>query len=177
MYILFSCVTGEKSPALHAYLTNSSKFILLPPGDIESPLDMAQQISAVYKDQDFILNAWVKADETGTAMTFFNSLGTSLGELSYREDGLSFSSPVFPSSFKPEYIIADFQLCFYGHDAVSRALQACGLTLEAEEDGAGRETRRISSKKNVIIEIEKTETAVRYVNHLRGYAYTLEGEF
>jgi hypothetical protein len=138
---------------------------------------MAQQISAVYKDQDYILNAWVKADETGTAMTFFNSLGAGMGELSYREGALSFSSPVFPSSLKPEYIIADFQLCFYGYDALSRALKASGLALEAEKDGTDSETRRISSRKNVIIEIEKTKTAVRYVNHLRGYAYTLEGEF
>jgi hypothetical protein len=35
-----------------------------------------------------------------------------LGELSCHEGSLSFSSPVFPSSFKAEYI-ADFQFCFY----------------------------------------------------------------
>jgi hypothetical protein len=109
-------------------------------------------------------------------MSIFSSLGAGMGELSYREGSVSFSSPVFPSSLKPEYIIADFQLCFYRIDAVSRALKAGGLVLEAEKD-EGRETRRIAEGKRVIIEIDKTGTAVRYVNHLRGYSYTLEGEF
>jgi hypothetical protein len=178
-WLLVSCVTKEKSPAVLSpvYLTNSSKYILLPPGDIESPLDMVQQISAVYSGQDYLLSAWVKADETGTSMALFNSLGSGMGELSYRDGMVSFSSPVFPPSLKPEYIIADFQLCFYESGAVSRALEGCGLSLETEKDGEGREIRRIADGKKPIIEIEKTKTAIRYVNHLRGYAYTLEGEF
>jgi hypothetical protein len=139
---------------------------------------MAQQISAVYSGRDYLFYAWVKADETGTVMAIFNSFGAGMGELSYREGMVSFSSPFFPPSLKPEYIMADFQLCFYEIEAVSRALKGCGLGLETEKDGVGgREIRRISDGKKLIIEIEKTKTAIRYVNHLREYAYTLEGEF
>jgi hypothetical protein len=178
--LLVSCVTKEKNPAalLPVYLTNRAKYMLLPPGDIESPLDMVQQISARYAGQDYLFSVWVKADETGTAMAIFNSFGTGMGELSYREGMVSFSSPFFPPSLKPEYIMADFQLCFYGVEAVSRALKGCGLSLESEKDGVGGwEIRRINDGKKLIIEIEKTKTAIRYVNHLREYAYTLEGEF
>jgi hypothetical protein len=178
-WLLVSCVTKEKSPAALSpvYLTNSSKYTLLPPEDIESPLDMVQQISAVYSGQHYLFSAWVKADETGTALAIFNSLGAGMGELFYRDGMVSFSSPVFPPSLKPEYIIADFQLCFYEIGAVSRALEDCGLSLAVEKDGESREIRRIADGKKFIIESEKTKTTIRYVNHLREYAYTLEGEF
>ena len=131
---------------------------------------MAQRISASWQDKDYFFNAWVKADEAGMEMTLLNELGVSMGELSYRDGHVSLSSPVFPNSLKPEYIIADFQLCFYNTPALSLALKNCGLTLENTENG-----RRIVQGKKLIIEIEKKQNVVRLINHLRGYAYTLEG--
>jgi hypothetical protein len=110
-------------------------------------------------------------------MAVFHDFGSGLGELVYREGMVSFSSPVFPASLKPEYIVADFQLCFYGINAVSRALDEAGLRLDAEIYGNGHEIRRVMDGKKIIIEIEKTTGAVRYINKLRGYAYTLEGLF
>ena len=157
---------------LNVYLTGSSKYILLPPGNIENPLDMAQQISASYKGGDYFLNAWVKADETGMEMTFLNELGARMGELSYRNGQASFSSPVFPSSLKPEYIVADFQFCFYNTIALRKALKDCGLSFEDTGN-----SRRILQGKTLVIEIEKKPDTVRLVNHLRGYTYTLEGNF
>jgi len=174
--ILFLCcscaknTTGENQ--LNVYLTGSSKYILLPPGNIENPLDMAQQISASYGGREYFINAWVKADETGMEMTLLNELGSALGELSYRNGQVSFSSPVFPSALKPEYIIADFQLCFYNAMALSKALEACGLSLEDTGN-----SRRILQGKTLVIEVEKSQNTVRLVNHLRGYTYTLEGNF
>ncbi len=79
---------------------------------------------------------------------------------------------MFPQSFKPEYIVADFQLCFYDPDIVRRALKDCGLVLETQSN-----FRRIFEGKSLIIEIERASGAVKFVNHLRGYSYTLEGEF
>jgi hypothetical protein len=142
---------------------------------------MLQQIAGSYGGQEFLMNAWVQADESGINMSFFNSLGAGLGELSYSEGALSFSSPVFPPSLKAEYIVADFQFCFYRVDVLSRALKASGLILSAGRDEAGdgeyREFRRIFRGSALIIEIEKTPLRIRYTNHLRGYAYTLEGGF
>jgi hypothetical protein len=175
-----SCVSKGKEPVSllpPVYLTGHSKYILLLPGDIEHPLDMAQQISAVYDGRDYFLNAWVKADETEITMAVFNDFGSGMGELVYRGGMVSFNSPVFPASLKPEYIVADFQLCFYGINAVSRALHDCGLRLDTETDGNGPEIRRVMDGEKIIIEIEKTAGAVRYTNRLRGYAYTLEGTF
>ena len=163
-----ACVSGLP----HVRLTDSSEYILLPPKDIEYPLDSHQLVSASYQGKDYFLNAWVKADTTGLNITIINELGANMGELSYRRGTASFSSPVFSLPFKPEYIIADFQLCFYSAPALRRALEDCGLSLE----DAGN-SRRILQDTAVIAEIEKSQNVVKFINHLRGYAYTLEGNF
>jgi hypothetical protein len=169
-----SCVSKApvKEDRLYIHLTNSSKFFLLPCGDIEKPMDTAQRISAEWQGKDYSFNAWVKADKEGMEITLLNELGVNMGELSYRNGSVSFSSKVFPNSLKPEYIVADFQLCFYNTDALTNALKDCGLTLKNTENN-----RCITKGKTVIIEIEKSSNTVRLVNHLRGYTYTLEGNF
>jgi hypothetical protein len=156
----------------YAYLYGSAKYMLLPPENIESSIDTAQQISASYGGQDYFFNAWVKADVEGIEVTLLNELGANIGEFSYRNGAASFSSPMFPKSLKPEYIVADFQLCFYNEVSLRQALEDCGLSLESAETG-----RRILQGKTVIIEIEKSAGLVKLTNHLRGYAYSLEGEF
>jgi len=118
------------------------------------------------------MNAWVRADETGIDMTLLNEFGANMGELIWRGESVSFSSPVFPQSLNPRYIIADFQLCFYSAESLTRALEEGGLSLEETETG-----RRVIDGNTAIIEIAKSQNMVRFVNHLRGYAYTLEGDF
>jgi len=169
-----SCASGAKNrkDLLYVYLTDTSKFFLLPAGAIEKPMDMAQYISASFQNQDYLMLSWVKADETAVEMTLLNEMGATMGELSYRDGIIFFSSPLFPDSFKPEYIIADFQLCFYNTALLGRALKNCGLVLES-----GGTVRRILKGKNLICEIEKSAKMVKITNHLRGYTYTLEGDF
>jgi hypothetical protein len=169
---LYSCSSLAVDKRSYVYLADRSKFILLPSAAIEKSVDMAQHISAFYNGQSFYFSAWVLADENGIDMSLFNELGAAMGELSYSGGVVSLSSTVFPQSLKPEYIVADFQLCFYEPDLVRRALKDCGLVLEARNNH-----RRIFKEKSLIIEIEKTSGAVKLVNHLRGYSYILEGEF
>ena len=165
-----SSLSADKRP--YAYLSDRSKFFLLTPAAIEKPMDMAQHISAVYNGQSFYFSSWVLADENGLDMSLFNELGAAMGDLSYKDGVVSLSSAVFPQSLKPEYIVADFQLCFYDPDLLSRALKDCGLVLETQNNH-----RRVYKGKSLIMEIEKTSGAVKLVNRLRGYSYTLEGEF
>jgi hypothetical protein len=177
-----SCATKPKaSPWQPVYVTDKSKYILLHPADIEVPLDMPQQITGNYGEKEFVMDAWVLADAQGINMMLLNSFGAGMGELDFREEAISFSSPFLPASIKPEYIIADFQFCFYRVDALASALKSCGLTLTTELRFTGNEgpveVRIITDGKKNIIEIEKTKTAVRYRNRLRGYAYILGGQF
>jgi hypothetical protein len=142
------------------------------PGGCEKLMDMAQLISAFYGSQDIQFTAWVKADEAALDIIILNDIGVSMGELSYRDGAVLFTSSALPASLKPEYIIADFQLCFHNTDLLNLALDCCGLVLET--DGTNR---RILQKKKIIIEIEKNADKVIYKNYLRGYSYTLEGNF
>ena len=174
---LCCCSCASKSPIKEdrsfIYLTNNSKYFLLPSENIENSLDMPQRISASWQGKELIFNAWVKADESGMEMILLNEFGVNIGELSYQNGLVAFSSTLlFPKSLKSEYIVADFQLCFYNTPALRNALKDCGLTFENTGN-----TRRIFQGKNVIIEIEKNKNNIRLINHLRGYTYTLEGNF
>ncbi|MCL2129446.1 MAG: DUF3261 domain-containing protein [Treponema sp.] len=184
-FVSFACVISCKSVAkkdslgsdsLYVDITDSSKFVLLPTGGIVGAMDMVQFLSFEYGGQVYFFNAWVKANDNEIEMAFFNELGKSMGELSYRNGSANFSSPIFQrfiiQFIKPEYIIADFQFCFYDPILLARSLKDIGLVLEASEN-----SRRIFSGNEVIIEIEKTNNAVKLVNNLRGYIYTLEGDF
>ena len=115
---------------------------------------------------------WVKADETGINMILLNEMGAGLGELSFQDGAISFSSAVFPGSISPEYIVADFQLSFYNAASVGKALRDIGLSFEETEN-----SRRVLQRNNVIIEIIKSPSVIQIINHLRGYIYTLEGDF
>ena len=139
-------------------------------------MDMIQFLSAEFRGQNYFFNAWVKADENALEIALFNEMGASIGELSYMNGAVHFSSAVIPMAamryIKPEYVIADFQLSFYDPFLLDKSLRDSGLVLEINND-----SRRILSGNEAIIEIEKTENAVKFINHLRKYAYTLEGDF
>ncbi|MDR2597586.1 MAG: DUF3261 domain-containing protein [Treponema sp.] len=171
---LCSCFSqSDKNEKQHyVWLANNSKFVLLPPEKIEKSMDMAQFISASWQGSEFYLNAWVQADENGMEISLFNELGANMGSLSYKENALYFSSPVLPKSLQPEYIVADFQLCFYKTDALSEALEKCGLVLEIDKT-----IRRIQKGNDIIIEIELKQDTVILKNNLRGYSYALGGDF
>ena len=173
---LVSCATQEKRSHAPVFITDRLQFILLPAMEIEKPMDGAQRITGSFGDQNFLMEAWVRADETGIDMAFFNSLGAGMGNFSFTDKAVSLASPVFPRNFKAEYLAADFQFCFYNPHALKHALESLGLVFQVE-NGAYTEIRKIIAGKDTIIEIQKTVNQVRYVNILRGYSYTLDGVF
>jgi hypothetical protein len=178
---LVSCAHFSPSPFSPVYLTDRSAFKLLDPQEIEYPMDNYQHITGTYGKDEFLMDAWVIADDTGIEMTLFNSFGAGMGEAYFRDNQVYFSSQVFPSSLKPEYIIADFQLCFYRIGALTERLKDCGLDFAVITDAGNgeksRELRTVSDGGKIIIEIEKTSSEVKYTNLLRKYSYTLSGDF
>jgi hypothetical protein len=131
-------------------------------------------MSGAYGGRRFQMNAWVQADENAVTVELFNDFGTGMGFLSYDGIALRLDSAYFPPELKPEYAAADFQLCFYREDALRSALRP--LRLEVSREGE-METRRIWEKTRLIAEIEKLPGEIRYVNHERGYSYTIRGIF
>jgi hypothetical protein len=181
---LVSCATEPKPPPppySPVYLTDQAQYVLLHPSQLSVPMDGYQRITATYGTREFSVEAWVKANEQEISMALFNSMGAGMGELFFDERSIAFSSAVFSRFIKPEYIVADFQLCFYRFDAVARALADSGLEFRTaafvDDNNETGEIRVVSDGKSHIIEIVKTKNAVRFTNHLRGYVYTLEGDF
>jgi len=172
LFCICSCATRAKEERLYVYLADGARFVLLPTAAIEKPMDMAQFISASFMDQSHFFQAWVRANETAMDITLFNELGAAMGDLSYRDGIISFYSRVLPRSLRPEYIVADFQLCFYDTALLRRSLEEAGLSLAVQGN-----TRRIYNRRDLIIEIERAPGKVNFINHLRGYTYTLEGDF
>ena len=177
VFCLFSCATNmQKDKRPFIWLADRSKFILLPAKDIEKPLDGYQRISASFAGQDYRMNTWVKADENGMDIVLLNEMGANMGELIFKDDGITFSSSVFPSSLSPEYIIADFQFCFFNASALNSALKRDGFSFFSGVVNE-KEIRRIYKGDTLIIEITFNSNYIVLVNHLRGYTYTLEGDF
>ncbi|MDR2631957.1 MAG: DUF3261 domain-containing protein [Spirochaetaceae bacterium] len=176
-FLLISCVTKpSESPYPPVYLTRRAWYTLLPPNEIEAPLDLGQHITGTYGEEEFVLEAWTEADENRVTMAFFNSLGVSMGDLSFDGGGLFFSSAFLPPQVTAEYILADFQLCFYRPEALEKALNRAGLTFKVEKAvDTAWEVRSLFEGKTLIIKIEKGSSSVVYTNYFRRYAYTLEG--
>ena len=177
---LVSCVTQSNTSRFSpVYLTDRARFYLLPAAEIDKPLDCVQQITVSYGGQEYIMDAWVRADENGIEMALWTALGMSIGDFSFSDLELSLNTPVFPSSFKAEYMAADFQLCYFRPKALQKALGDIGLSFAIENNQSSdemmTEIRRISDAGKIIIEIEKAGNYLRYTNFLRGYGWILRG--
>lgn len=175
LLLLFSACATNKNTRSPVFITNTASFALLPPDCIQKNLDMIQRISGTYGKNQFDVNAWVKADKTEIVMELLNDMGNSLGTLNYSGGGVRFTSSFFPKNLKAEYIVADFQLCFYKVEALRSALGK--LILKTEKDFSETEKRFVYDNNNCIIEIEKNPDFIKYINHLRGYSYTIHGDF
>ena len=171
---LFGCQTmHDASPSRQVsrvYLTDSRTVELLPPSASGGAFESFQQIEGSYHGQTYYLDAYVQSDGEHFVMAAFNTLGTKVFEVEQTADSVRFSASIASGNMKPEYILADYQLCFFPFEAVRRNLNAAGLTFEEKEDGSAR-VRTVSAEGRTIIQIRRTAHEVRYTNLLRGYQY------
>ena len=155
------------------YITNTKKFYLLSPDNIEKPVDSLQLLTGSFGDSSFVLQAFLQADANGFFLSLLNDFGTGMGNLVYDGTKITFDSAVFPKSLKPEYIASDLQFAYYKPSAIKKSLSELNLdfTLTNED---GKEIRRIMNGTKCIEQISKSDGVVDIENFLRGYRYNLQ---
>jgi hypothetical protein len=153
------------------YLTDNAAFKLLPPSDRERDINQTQRIVGKAGDREFTLNALVETSAERTLIALLGDFGNEIGEVLYEGGAIKarFNAP--NAEIKPEYLIADFQLCFYDLEALKDSLATIGLTLRVVE--GENERREILSGDRLLIAIDKTSRGVIYRNLLRGYQYEI----
>ncbi|MBQ9206156.1 MAG: DUF3261 domain-containing protein [Treponema sp.] len=191
-FLFIACASSRfESQFSPVYVTNTSKFAILPPAGMEGSIDKVQRMTMKFGEQSFDFDVYVISDPQQLSMTIFNEFGTTMGSLFYDGVQLDFDSAVFPKNLKSEYIVADFQFCLYKVHELQQALSKIGVDFEVsiacKEDGTSEETRTLSKKGKPISKITKTFAAnapdateslksIQYDNFLRGYSYYLAGE-
>ena len=178
--LLLGCVSARPEKPLQTspvYITNSKKWHLLSPENIEKNVDGLQFFSGTFGEKQLSLQVYVKADKNEIFLSLMNDFGACMGTIFFDAQGVRFDSAVFPDNIRLEYIIADLQFAYYTEDSIRSALQKTGLDFVVETEG-DREIRKIMNRKKCIMEIKKAHTAqyasIRIENFLRGYTYNLQ---
>ena len=171
------------------YITDTKAVSLLPPSAMAGSLDGIQLFTGSYGTQRFSFQAYTRADGEGISMTLLNEMGITLATFSYSKDGTNFQSAYLPDSIRAEYMLMDFQNCYYDADALRDHYAAAGLRFACSRE-AGREYRRIfdgghagsrqdgtDGPLHLIEEIIREKTAegerLTIQNSLRSYRYEL----
>lgn len=177
-FLLISCASSRfESEFSPVYVTNTSKYAILPTTSMTGTVDSLQKMTANFgKDNSFDFDVYVISDSSQLSMTILNEFGTTMASLFYDGLSLDFDSVIFPKQLKAEYIVADFQFCLYNVNDLKPALEKIGVNLEVTSEPAGdeiAEVRTLSKKGKVISKITKTALSIKYENFLRGYSYIL----
>ena len=176
---LWSCTSAPMdAPNVHPVrLTNFRKFYLLRTEYVQNDTDSVAVLSCGYKDFSFAAQAFITANKDVLSLYLLNEFGTTMGSLEYDGNTITGESALFSGKLQPEYIAADMQLSLYQPEALQKELNRIGLTLECISGADGAELRHILRKKKLLIEIQKSAGEITYTNHLRGYYYTITGDF
>ena len=172
--LLLSCVTKkEKEPGYSVYVTDDAKFQLLPPSAFEEDMDRFQNITGSFQGKVHIFGAYIKSSVNQVAITFFNQMGGSVGDLLYTGESLRVNSHFTPPGAKFEYMMADFQFCYGRKELLASSLDAVGLRFDCS-DKDGTEIRQIWNKDKLVIQVEREKNRTRLQNFLREYSYDIQ---
>ncbi len=172
---LASGCAGGPSPARAirpVFLTNAKSIVLLPTQALGGTVEVRQLMEGRYGSMTYSLEAYVKAGPEEIAMVALSGFGTEVYSLTYRNSGIEFTAVPFAGNPKPEYLVADFQLCYFPAAAVSSMVGAAGLafTETKTDDGWRREVRDGDA---VVIGVSRRGATIEFENRLRGYGYTI----
>lgn len=173
-FFLTSCNNNpHKIQTSPVFYTDNVSVPLLAPKNFTHSIDALQHIDAQHNGKNYSMDAALQMNDSLVYLVLIGSFGTSLGEIYYAGDSISFKSSVIDAKkTKAEYIVADIQLCFYDFKILASHFREYGFFLEQKfKDGV--ETRTLYKGKEAIVSVEKNEETVSLQNLLRNYSYKI----
>lgn len=161
------------------YYSDDRSVQLLPTGAMKGEIDMAQHLEGHFAKADgdtssFSGDTWVRANDTILSIHLFSGFGTTIAELIYAHDSVSLSSSFIDGEkMKPEYVLADFQICFYPFEALKENFEKSGFEFSEERSRSNSADfhRTLKEKGSVILWAKKSGSEIELVNELRKYRY------
>ncbi len=153
------------------YYTDQVKLPILPVNATASLGEATQHLEGRYGEKTFSAEAYVSANDSLFSVYLAGSFGTTIAELYYTKDSISFSSSVLDTkNMSPEYVVADFQLCFAESETLKNHFAQSSLLFTEEKTENGFK-RSVKDKDQVVIEVVKENNELTLSNFLRNYSY------
>ncbi len=146
--------------------------VLLPPSAFGAERSIHQSIEGYYGDVVYSLEAFVQAGREEITMIALTPFGSGLYEIIFTQGTIAFRSGMTPAGVKPEYLMADFQLCYFPDTVVREWVEKAGLRF-TEIPVAGGWRRMIAEGDRPVIDIRRRGNEIVMTNHWRHYGYTI----
>lgn len=174
---LMACNHSMVKPGVTpVFYSDSRSVTLLPTHAMTSSIDGPQHLEGTFSKADgtesrFEGDSWVQANDTILTVMLFSGFGATIAELTYAKDSVSFSSSVMNvEKMKAEYVLADFQTCFYPYESLRNNFERSGFEFEERRNGDDF-VRTLSENGTTILKVEKKGPEIILVNELRHYNY------
>ena len=176
--LLVSCSRSNVKPGTApVYYSDSRSVALLPTSAMTEKLDMPQHLRGEFTQQDgsmksFEGDSWVRANDSVLSIMLFSGFGTTIAEITYGKDSLHFESSVMDvEKMKAEYVLADFQVCFYPYKALKDNFEAAGFVFEEARGPAPDFVRTLKDGNTLVLTAQRKGKEITLVNNLRHYSY------
>ena len=179
-FLFVACHNARQVPGTApVYYSDERSVSLLPTASMTEKLDMPQHIVGEFHKPDgstdsFEADSWVRANDSVLSVVLFSGFGTTIGEISYFRDSVKVESSLMNvEKMKAEYLLADFQICFYPFEPLQKNFEQAGFEFSETRSGAENAdfVRTLSENGKTILTAKKTGAEIRLVNDLRGYSY------
>ena len=188
---LVGCSRSNVKPGTApVYYSDNRSVALLPTAAMTEKLDMPQHLRGEFTQQDGSLksfegDSWVRANDTTLSIMLFSGFGTTIAEITYGKDSVHFESSVMDvEKMKAEYVLADFQVCFYPYKALKDNFEEAGFVFEESRGGSNGDTnggandgtaldyvRTLKDGNTLVLTAERKGKEITLVNSLRHYSY------
>ena len=176
--LLAACSRSNVKPGTApVYYSDARSVALLPTSAMTEKLDMPQHLRGEFTQQDGSLksfegDSWVRANDSVLSIMLFSGFGTTIAEITYGKDSLHFESSVMDvEKMKAEYVLADFQVCFYPYKALKDNFEAAGFVFEETRGIALDFVRTLKDGNTLVLTAQRKGKEITLVNSLRHYSY------